>query len=109
MNKGAFADFCTAITEDAFAAASHNLAVELGLATGKYKYKIKLPPTWVIKYEVINDFEYHHIDQDVNNGKYIFKKGEIIELRLDTDPMYFMPDRSNLQWKAVVAKKCGQR
>lgn len=47
-------------------------------------------------YLVLEDFVYHHDDQDVSHGTYRFKKGEHIKLREDKDSR-FLPDMTKLR------------
>lgn len=47
-------------------------------------------------YEVLEDFQYKHCDQDINHGVYHFTKGEFIKLHPYPISM-FMFDRSKLR------------
>ncbi len=84
--------------EDAFKAVQ---AAMMGLP---YKSKIPFMTTSYIEYLILEDFEYMHYDQDVSHGLYKFKKGELVSLRADTDPMFFLPDRSKMLVNRVYTK-----
>lgn len=68
-----------------------------------------MSPVEMLVYEVQSDFSYNHTDQDIRHGVYNFKKGEVIALRADEEPMYFMPDRSNLKQLGRWYKESGQQ
>lgn len=92
--KSAFEEAAAFCLADGFAAIS---AALMGVP-----YKSKMP-VWRVKYqyyEVLVDFTYHHCDQDVNHGTYNLKKGDVVKLR--EEPMYFMPDRSNMKFLGNV-------
>jgi hypothetical protein len=102
--KGAFEVFAGAVMDDAIGAIRAKLESELTGKHIRYEPKVKFDPIKYLQYRVKRDFDYFHNDQDVNHGKYSFKRNQIIELRADTDPIYFMPDRTNLELIGTIEK-----
>ncbi len=97
-NKDAFVAAAEFMMRDAFKSIAAKMC---GLP---YKSQIPFMSTKWLEYIVLEHFIYNHIDQDVNHGTYTFTKGEFIKLRADTDPQFFMPDRSKLLLNRVYTK-----
>ena len=98
FNEGAFVKHAAFMMDDGFKAIAASL---MGVP---YKSQIPFSATAWIEYLVLEDFVYKHSGQDVNNATYTFKHGELISLRADTPPMYFMPDRSKLLINRIYTK-----
>lgn len=88
---GAFEDYAKFVFDDG------NDAMLAGLAGKPYVSRVAPSGELMWEYEAIEDFTYHHRDQDHMSGKYVFKKGQKIALRPPKDDWDFMQDSSKLR------------
>lgn len=95
-SKDAFTQLAEALMGDAFK------AIIARIEGRPYKKTVIMPPTRYGLYKVKVSFTYRHTDQDVNNDTYHLNTNEIIRLRADTDPIYFLHDRSKLEFLGYI-------